>query len=64
LVFALIGGCAVAIESLWLLYIVGLEVTDKFIIVQYYIEPGIDVYDRETKQFLFRSGQTLKRDEI
>ena len=33
---------------------VGLEVTDKFIIVQYYIESGIDVYDRTSKQLLFR----------
>jgi hypothetical protein len=36
--------------------VTGLEVTEELIIVQYYIDSGIDVYDRSTKQLLFRSN--------
>lgn len=44
----------------------GLEVTENFIIVQYYIDSNIDVYDVKTKEFAFRlegheyGGQCLK----
>lgn len=32
----------------------GLDVCQDFVVVQYYIEPGIDVYDRRTLRHLFR----------
>lgn len=34
--------------------VTGLSVSDKYIVVQYYIEGDIDVYDRETRKHLFR----------
>ena len=34
--------------------ITGLSVNDKYLVVQYHIEGGIDVYDRHTFQHLFR----------
>ena len=49
--------------------ITGLDVSDKYIVVQYYIEPAIDVYDRSTFERLFRldgheyGGQCLKVSE-
>jgi len=49
--------------------ITGLDVCEKYVVVQYYIEPAIDVYDRMTFELLFRlegheyGGQCLKVNE-
>ena len=48
---------------------VGLDVSESYIVVQYYIEPAIDVYDRKLLKHLFRlngheyGGQCLKISE-
>ena len=48
------------------LWFSGLDVSESYIVVQYYIEPGIDVYDRKNFKHLFRlsgheyGGQCLK----
>ena len=34
--------------------ITGLAINDKYLVVQYHIEGGIDVYDRSTLKHLFR----------